>query len=41
MTAKRESETIYIQSCQEKAQRKAALQEWFTHERIRLANTAK
>lgn len=41
MTVKRESEAIYHQFCQEQAQRKAALQEWFTHERIRLANTAK
>lgn len=41
MTAKRESEAIYHQFCQEQAQRKAALQEWFTHERIRLANAAK
>ena len=38
MAAERESEAIYHQFCQEQAQRKAALQEWFTHERIRLAN---
>lgn len=38
MQAEREAEEAYRQFSQEHAARKAALQEWFTRERIRLAH---
>ena len=40
MQAEQEAEDAYRQFCQEHAARKAALQEWFNRERIRLARMA-